>query len=335
MSATQFYFRTPFATSGTKNPIPNDVQPSGAVSFTEGFGLDYELEIGVDPAALPVPRPESNNLYFLITQAIQQYQQFGTPEWIASTDNGGTPYAYAQFARVKYTDGNVWVSLVAANTATPGTDPTKWALAATTQVTAGNYAGIVVVNATPYTLLAANKGCLHIFTGSAAVVNMPAIAGASVADNFPMVNMLSTNITVNRDGTSSFSGVVGSTVAFTVLPGTTAGVAKQDTTTWAVTDLANNLIAQSWTNVTGSRALGTTYTNNTGRPIQLAVSVAYAGGGGNFLSISINGGPSFPFAVNSNPTSGASVAGTITIPNGATYDVTASLGALSTWYELR
>jgi hypothetical protein len=119
------FFRIPFATSGDKVAVPNDSQPSGSVSYTDGFGPDYELDPGVDPAAKDVPRDETNQLYFDITNAIKEYQEFGVPDFITSALNGGSPFSYAKYARVKWTDGKVYESRVNAN-ATDPTNATNW-----------------------------------------------------------------------------------------------------------------------------------------------------------------------------------------------------------------
>lgn len=119
------FFRIPFATSGDKVAVPDAPQPSGSVSYTDGFGPDYELDPAVDPAAKDVPRDETNQLYFDITNAIKEYQEFGVPDFITSALNGGVPFSYARYARVKWTDGKVYESTVNLNTSDP-TDATKW-----------------------------------------------------------------------------------------------------------------------------------------------------------------------------------------------------------------
>ena len=125
----QHYFRVPFAASGDILPIPEDAQGDGSVSYTEGFGFDYERNPATDPAAKRIPRDQTNELYRAITEAIGQYQRFGFPEWITSADNDGSPYAYAKGSTVRYDDGvtvKVYGSLIDANTAVPGSDATKW-----------------------------------------------------------------------------------------------------------------------------------------------------------------------------------------------------------------
>lgn len=122
------FFIEPFATGGDTTTIPVPPQSGGLVSMTEGFTSVYEIADHADPMYQPVPRAQSNWLYYVITQAIKQYQTFGTPEWIDTASNGGTPFPYDKYAKVLYTDGKVYLSLVTSNTTTPGTDPTKWQL---------------------------------------------------------------------------------------------------------------------------------------------------------------------------------------------------------------
>lgn len=124
------YFGVPFATSGDKATIPEATQPSGSISFTQGFGPDYERDPATDPLAKRVPRDETNELNFQMTNAIKFLQLYGTPEWYA-VDDLGNPVSYPLSARVRYDAGagmQAWRSIAAANTATPGSDATKWAL---------------------------------------------------------------------------------------------------------------------------------------------------------------------------------------------------------------
>lgn len=88
---------------------------------------------------------------------------------------------------------------------------------------------------------------------------------------------------------------------------------------------------QVWTNLTGSRALGTIYTNTTGRPIQIfvfCVSTANAN-----LNITVNGlvlfGP--------GATAGFSAQNSVIVPVGGVYSANISAGTPSSlaWVELR
>lgn len=93
--------------------------------------------------------------------------------------------------------------------------------------------------------------------------------------------------------------------------------------------------SQTWQNVTASRALATTYTNSTGKQIQVAVSVVHnaSGGASAFL---VDGNTIAGFANNMTGTNFVSPY-IIIIPDGATYRVnqTSGTAAISTWWELR
>ena len=90
------YYILPFASSGTKAAVPDATQIDGTVSYTDGYGADYSLPLDSDPAALAPERDKWNQLWYDITLNVQQYQQHGFPEFITTSDNGGSPYAYAQ-----------------------------------------------------------------------------------------------------------------------------------------------------------------------------------------------------------------------------------------------
>lgn len=115
-------FTIPFATSGDRTSIPDATQPSGAVSFTDGFTPDYELP-NTDPNYKPVPRDESNALYHDITEALGIVQKQGFADWF---DPAVSLFNYQIAARVRHLD-QVWRSAVANNTSTPGTN-TDWVL---------------------------------------------------------------------------------------------------------------------------------------------------------------------------------------------------------------
>jgi len=120
------YFKTPFAASGDKNAVPNAAPVDGSVSYESGFGVDYQLDPATDPSAKDILRPDHNGILHAVTDSVRALQEFFAPQWISAADNGGAPFAYAAKALVLYTDGQVWQSLIPANTATPGTDATKW-----------------------------------------------------------------------------------------------------------------------------------------------------------------------------------------------------------------
>lgn len=120
------FIRFPWATTGDRTSVPFDTDPGGAVTYAQGFGPSYEIAPG-DPGWRPVPRDETNGLYYDLTDNLRQYQLYGAPEWHPAADNAGIAISYPINSTVYY-GGLVYRSLVANNTVEPGTDATKWAV---------------------------------------------------------------------------------------------------------------------------------------------------------------------------------------------------------------
>lgn len=107
-------FAIPFAATGDKAVVPDALQPDGSVSYTQGFGPDYELDRDLDPInAKDVPRDETNQLFFDVTDAIGEIQKNGASIW--SLDMAPYPIN----ARVYYAD-KLWRSNVINNNGEPG-----------------------------------------------------------------------------------------------------------------------------------------------------------------------------------------------------------------------
>jgi len=124
------YYAVPFADVGDKLDIPDAIQPSGSVSYEQGYGSDYSLSLAGGPPAKAYPRNQSNQFAFDITENAQKLQQFSAPEFIPSMDNAPGTFSYAKGVIVRYDAGsgfNFYQSLANANTALP-TDTTKWRL---------------------------------------------------------------------------------------------------------------------------------------------------------------------------------------------------------------
>jgi hypothetical protein len=104
--------------------------------------------------------------------------------------------------------------------------------------------------------------------------------------------------------------------------------------------LGSSATPQTWQNMTASRALATSYTNSTGYPIMISIVFNAAAGvaGNRAINIYINGVQVYFFGWYST-TGNNSPAGTIIIPNGATYSCDGAgsnvTETLSTWWELR
>lgn len=86
---------------------------------------------------------------------------------------------------------------------------------------------------------------------------------------------------------------------------------------------------QTWQNMSSFRAAGTSYTNTTGRPIAVSVSVIYPTAA--YPTINVDGVPILGTAVANNRTSNFAI-----IPPGAVYSVSIVAGSSGTqWLELR
>ncbi|WP_311746806.1 gp53-like domain-containing protein [Proteus penneri] len=105
-------FKTPFATQGDKASIPVEIQPDGSVSYTQGYGYDYERDQVTDPAAKDIEREKMNGIFHDITEAIGEIQLFGFPKWAEA----GQPYATRA---IVYHKNKVWQSKVENNNIEP------------------------------------------------------------------------------------------------------------------------------------------------------------------------------------------------------------------------
>ena len=122
------FFKFPFGITGDRATIPDESQPSQVVSYESGFTPPYSLE-QPNPSALDVPRDSSNELYYQITLALQQYQTEGFPDFVTTADNLGVPYPYSYNAICRYEDGangfRLYQSLINNNISLP-TDAQAW-----------------------------------------------------------------------------------------------------------------------------------------------------------------------------------------------------------------
>jgi hypothetical protein len=146
------------------------------------------------------------------------------------------------------------------------------------------------------------------------------ITDLAVADGGTGASTLTANAVLLGNGTSALQ---------TVAPSTSGNVLTSNGTTWTSATPAGGLgIGQSYSNVTGSRALSTTYTNSTGKPIFVSVMA----GGNSTLQAYVNGAEiqRCVFTITSTNTNVAFI-----VPNGSTYSVTSSASGIILWTELR
>jgi hypothetical protein len=95
------------------------------VSWDSGYTPNYEIDLeSGDPLARAVERDKMNYLFWILTDNVMQYQQFGFPEW-SSAKQGG----YARGAVVTRTVSGIsqqYKSLTANNTSDPNSNATNW-----------------------------------------------------------------------------------------------------------------------------------------------------------------------------------------------------------------
>ena len=120
-----YFFKKPFGENGDITQIPTNDQGDGNVSYEKGWGEGYEIDPNVDPdEARNLSRTNFNGLFFNITSAIKQFQEYGVNPYITATDNDGEPYAYPEGGMCSYIDPNtgefgVYRSLQSNNTTVP------------------------------------------------------------------------------------------------------------------------------------------------------------------------------------------------------------------------
>lgn len=316
------YFGIPFALSGDRTAIPDAAQPDGSVSFTQGFTLDYELE-NTDPDYKPVPREETNALYYDITEAIGIVQKQGFADWTVSA----APYPVNAF--VRHND-IVWRNTVAGNSAEPGTDAT-WADETISFVDTLNaaIASIAVAGTVDLTAGAPDTSNI-VFTGSGTINNFTVAANRDFIVRFngaaTLTNSASlvTNTGANIVTAAGDSCIIRATAANTVE--ILCGRFLQNA--------AVGTLGQTWQNVTGSRAANTTYTNTTGRSIEVVISRGNTTGSGanshDFLVDSVS--------ITSASSSSAALFGSfsVIVPNGSTYRLNLTgIASLISWSEMR
>lgn len=120
-----YFFKKPFGENGDITKIPTNDQGDGNVSYEKGWPEGYELDPNVDPdEARNLSRTNFNGLFFNITSAIKQFQEYGVNPYITASDNDGEAFAYPEGGMCSYVDPNtgefgVYRSLQSNNTTVP------------------------------------------------------------------------------------------------------------------------------------------------------------------------------------------------------------------------
>ena len=112
-----------YAENGDLKIIPETPPLDGSENWEQGRGAYFELDNDPntgDPLALDIDREQDNYFKNVISKNIKHWQENTYPVWFDDIK-------YPKNATVKYTDGNIYVSKVANNTALP-TNATNWTI---------------------------------------------------------------------------------------------------------------------------------------------------------------------------------------------------------------
>lgn len=185
------YFRVAFGVSGDRATVPYTAV-DGAVNFTDGYGTDYSLPRTTDPDARNIERNKFNQLMYDITSELQKYQQLGVPDFITTSDNGGTPFQYSKSAMVRY-GSDIYLSKDNANTVLPDNTAGWWKLSG--NIAYLDQANTFTANQTVTGVMTATSftGAGTGLTGTAASLTVGAVSAGAVT-NAMLANMAANTV---------------------------------------------------------------------------------------------------------------------------------------------
>ncbi|SKC78237.1 hypothetical protein SAMN05445504_2361 [Burkholderia sp. CF099] len=327
-----------FAALGGKNSIPVASQLPGNIngaSYTDGFPPATRTAIvagGKPPAGLDV-----NGVLFDISSHIRWLNAGGPYAYDSAFATDSNVGGYPQGAQIASADlQGAWLSLNDNNTDNPDTGPgTKWVPARAYGVTA--IAGLTNVNVTLTPAQAAkNKITLAgTLTGNIQIIMPTWLKDWVVTNNttgaFTATCKTSagTGIAIPQNG--SPTKIVGDGTNITQ-PAENIAAATQSQQPVQYSQVFG--LGQSWQNVSASRAIGTTYTNSTGKAIAVSASMTSTSTQ-NTATITVGG---VTINGSSNYAAGAPASSVFAIvPPGISYQVnqTAGTATLVSWSECR
>ncbi len=291
-------YKQPFAHDGEAIAIPDTSQPDGKMSNADGWTSDYQLP-KTDPNYKPVGRQEMNGVFKEVTESLGEIQQFGFAKW--------QPMQWPQGARVVEGDV-VYRALNQTSQQPPHAD---WANDMDALNTKANTSTKVIAGdgLSGGGSLAADR-TLSVKYGTTA-------GTAAQGNDSRIVNSVQTSGNQAVGGIKTFS-------SFPVTPSAAPTANYQVANKKYVDDSAIG-VGQTWQDVTGSRVANTTYTNTTGRPIQLQITFDSKSGD----TFYVNG-----LAADMGDAASAMIVINTVIPAGATYRLT-GWATMKSWLELR
>jgi hypothetical protein len=160
-------------------------------------------------------------------------------------------------------------------------------------------------------------------SGNASGAGVLTIAAPNTANNYTLTLPTATTTLAGTDATQTLTN---KTIDASQL------VSASVTTTQLATAVQPIGVGQTWQDLTASRAGGTTYTNSTGRPIALGISVTNASAATTSAAQLTIGGVivSFPGEQANRRSALFGI-----VPSGTTYSLTLSSDTIQYWTELR
>lgn len=219
MPSPYYYYTYPFGQNADDlTSIPTSPAVDGSVSYFYGWTDPYEYDLTTDPSALPVPRGQMNQLFYDITNNLQEYQQYGSPQWVS-----GNTVAYPIYARVYYS-GVVYENQVAGNTVTPGTD-NSW------NVISANAGGVASGSVFPFAGATAPSGYL-LCVGTA-------VSRTTYADLYDVLTQVQNGVTTNT--MTSITGLTSTAQMYVGMPVEGTGIQSGTTIATIVSSSAITL----------------------------------------------------------------------------------------------
>lgn len=306
--------------AGTDRTIFGDVTQSDTLddnlnaNFLKGWGI---LTAGAKP-----PKQYFNGALYTATQFIAYLHEVGIPEW-------NTSQKYYIGSRTLGSDGVEYSSVTgidpSPNTGTNPTtvtDETVWKIASN-PLKESSVAHDITVDA-DYTLTALQNKYGRITISDTGIILT--VARNIIVDNtqrrFIFKNTTAQILTVK---TTAGTGIA-------VSPNQSVELYNDGTN---VIILSQSIgVNQSWQDVTVSRAIGVVYTNTTGKPIEVLISIAASATAIQRMGLNIDGVSRGRWFTSSSSEVNALSA---IIPNGSTYSIYQDTGTplMNQWSELR
>lgn len=324
---------------GTISPISPASYSNGSLTIERVLPLTQEAEISNQGNQYPIVTERAVDVLCMEIQQVSARTGSYRGEWAT-----GNIYNYADITQDGANGGDTQNYYLCANANTSGV----WA----TDLANGYWVLIIPSVIPEATLpLSIGNGGTGATTAGQALNNLGGIALSgnntfTGSNTFSGATTVPTRISGDNSTNAASTAFVATSFAvlaspiFTGMPQAPTGTAGTGGTQIATQQYADSSviasaigISQNWTDVTSSRVTGTTYTNSTGKPIQVLISLNMGTAGNAFISL--NG---LSVDVAGHSAAGAVVRTPVSfiVPNGQTYALsTLTNSSIDQWVELR